>query len=237
MNYLIMMMGGSGTRLGADRPKQYIEVNGMPVFAYIVKNYDSLECIDRIVIVSNGEWIDYVNEWIEKLELTKPVFITEGGHTRSHSVYNGLKVIADSANEQDVVLFHDATHPYVDEKGTLEVIDAIKEYGGATLGAFQYDTVYRMNEDQFIEQVIPRQQVVAGASPEGFTFGKIFPVYDNASDEELEQMTSAGAIALEYGIKMKTIQANVVNLKITYPNDMETFIQTVDSYFFKGDRK
>ncbi|WP_458456561.1 IspD/TarI family cytidylyltransferase [Methanobrevibacter sp.] len=233
MNYLLLMMGGSGTRLGADRPKQYIEIDGIPIFVYILNSYDKVKCIDEIIIVSNEMWVDYVQNWINNLQLNKPISIVAGGKTRSHSVYNGLKTISENAKDDDIVLLHDATHPYVDEKGTLEVIDAIKEYGGATLGAFQYDTVYRMNDEKFITEVIPRQELVAGASPEGFKFGEIFPIYDDADDEELEQMTSGGALALEYGIKMKTIECDVINLKITYPKDLEIFKKTIHSYFFQ----
>ena len=233
MNYLLLMMGGSGTRLGADRPKQYIEIDGIPIFVYILNSYDKVECIDEIIIVSNDMCIDYVQNWINNLQLNKPTSIVAGGKTRSHSVYNGLKEVSKTAKNDDIVLLHDATHPYVDEKGTLNVIEAIEEYGGATLGAFQYDTVYRMNDEGFITDVIPRQELVAGASPEGFKFGKIFPIYDNSNDEELEQMTSGGALALEYGIKMKTIECDVINLKITYPKDLEIFKKTIHSYFFE----
>ena len=235
MNYLILMMGGKGTRLGADRPKQYIEIDGIPIFAYILKSYNNLKCIDEIVIVSNEIWIDYVEKWISLIQIDKPISIVAGGKTRSHSVYNGLQSISNRAEDDDIVLLHDATHPYVDEKGTIEVIDAIEEYGGATLGAYQYDTVYRMDEEGFITEVIPRQELVAGASPEGFKFSEIFPIYNAADDEELEQMTSggAGALALEHGIKMKTIEANIINLKITYPNDLEIFKKTIHSYFFE----
>ena len=236
MNYLLLMMGGKGTRLGADRPKQYIEIDGIPIFLYILRSYNQLECIDEIVIVSNEMWIDYVEKWINNLEIKKPISIVSGGKTRSHSVYNGLKAIADKASDDDIVLLHDATHPYVDEDGTKKVIEAIKEYGGATLGAYQYDTVYRMNDEGFITEVIPRQELVAGASPEGFKFSEIFPIYDDADDEELEQMTSGGAIALEHGIKMKTIECNVINLKITYPHDLEIFKKTIHSYFFESKK-
>ncbi|MBQ6350011.1 MAG: 2-C-methyl-D-erythritol 4-phosphate cytidylyltransferase [Methanobrevibacter sp.] len=236
MNYLLLMMGGSGTRLGADRPKQYIEIDGIPIFFYILRSYNKLDCIDEIIIVSNEMWIDYVQKWIDSLELNHPISIVAGGETRSHSVYYGLKSISDRAQDEDIVLFHDATHPYVDEPGTIEVIEAINEYGGATLGAFQYDTVYRMSEDGFITDVIPRQELVAGASPEGFKFGEIFPIYDKSTDEELESMTSGGALALEHGIKMKTIEANVINLKITYPHDLEIFKKTIHSYFFESQK-
>ena len=179
-------------------------------------------------------WIDYVEKWIDSLEIKHPISIVAGGETRSHSVYYGLKSISNRAKDEDIVLFHDATHPYVDEPGTIKVIEAIEEYGGATLGAFQYDTVYKMNQEGFITDVIPRQELVAGASPEGFKFGEIFPIYDQSTDEELERMTSGGALALEHGIKMKTIEANVINLKITYPHDLEIFKKTIHSYFFES---
>lgn len=173
---------------------------------------------------------------VDSLEIKKPISIVAGGETRSHSVFYGLKSIANRAKSDDIVLFHDATHPYVDESGTIEVIDAIKEYGGATLGAFQYDTVYKMNKEGFINDVIPRQELVAGASPEGFKFGEIFNIYNQSSDEELTSMTSGGALALEYGIKMKTIEAKVINLKITYPQDLEIFKKTIHSYFFESQK-
>ena len=232
-NHLLLMMGGSGTRLGADRPKQYIEVNGMPIFAYILAKYGTLTNIDSIVIVSHEAWFDYVEEWKEKLHLSKYIRIVGGGANRSQSVRNGLRELSKFASPEDSVLIHDATHPYVDEKGTDGVIEALKTYEGATLGAYQYDTVYRVNDDDVIDSVIPRRYVVSGASPEAFRFERIFDIYNNASEEELEAMTSAGAIALEHGIQMKVVPANVINLKITYKNDMEAFMKMVDTYFFE----
>lgn len=232
-NHLLLMMGGSGTRLGADRPKQYIEVNGMPIFAYILAKYGTLTNIDSIVIVSHEAWFDYVEEWKEKLHLSKDIRIVGGGANRSQSVRNGLRELSKFASPEDSVLIHDATHPYVDEKGTDGVIEALKTYEGATLGAYQYDTVYRVNDDDVIDSVIPRRYVVSGASPEAFRFERIFDIYNNASEEELEAMTSAGAIALEHGIQMKVVPANMINLKITYKNDMEAFMKMVDTYFFE----
>mgnify|MGYP003297763320 CR=1 FL=1 len=232
-NHLLLMMGGSGTRLGADRPKQYIEVEGMPIFAYILEAYDKLDCIDTIVIVSHSSWFDYVEEWKEKLNLSKRIIITGGGTNRSESVKNGLIALEPYAEAKDSVLLHDATHPYVDKEGTEGVIEALKEYEGATLGAYQYDTVYKITEDDVIEKVIPRQLVVSGASPEAFIYDRIYEIYCHATDEELEKMTSAGAIALEHGIKMKVVPANLINLKITYKNDMDAFKKIVKSYFFE----
>ena len=72
---------------------------------------------------------------------------------------------------------------------------------------------------------------MSGASPEAFRYGDLYRIYTQASKEELESMTSAGAIALHYGIPMKVVGANVINLKITYKKDMDTFKGMFHSYF------
>ena len=227
------MMGGSGTRFGADVPKQYILVNDMPIFSYILRGYNELEDVDRIIIVSHHDFIDYVNEIKDKINADKVYKVVEGGDTRSESVKNGLTAAAEYSEDDDVIMIHDATHPYVDKKGVSDIIDAVKEFGGATLAQFNYDTVYRMDDDHILERIEPRFNIVAGASPEAFTFRKIYDIYMNSEKEELEKMTSAGAIALAHNIKMKVIRANVLNLKITYQDDMDLFTKLIDNYFFE----
>lgn len=234
MNHCLLMMCGVGSRFGADRPKQYVEVEGLPIFVYILRKLVATDCIDDVVVVSNEFWIDFVQTQIkENIHTNKKIVVTAGGDTRSESVKNGLIALAEFSGRDDVVLIHDATHPYVDHDGTEKVIAAVKEYGGATLGACQYDTCYRMNSEQFIEEVIPRQYLVSGASPEAFKFGLIYDIYTNAEKEELDNMTSAGAIASAHNIRMKVVPSNVLNLKITYPDDMKLFKLLVKSYFFE----
>ena len=234
MNVVLLMMGGSGTRFGATIPKQYVLVNDRPAFSYILEKYNELDYIDSIIIVSHQDWIDYVNEQVLLNHAEKVYKVVAGGSTRSESVKNGLICAREFLHGDDVVLMHDATHPYVDEKGTKEVIDCVKEYGGATLASFNYDTVYRMDDDQFLTNVEPRFNIVAGASPEGFRFQDIYDIYMSSTQEELESMTSAGAIALHHHIRMKVVKANVLNIKITYADDMRLFELLANEYFFKS---
>lgn len=232
-SFLLMMMGGSGTRFGADIPKQFVEVAGKPIFSYIVEKYGKADMLDGMVIVCHSEWLSYTEECVAGLGLTVPFEVVAGGSCRSESVKNGLSAVAKQADEGDVVLIHDATHPYVDEEGVAEIIKATKEFGGATLGECQYDTVYRMNaETHMMEAVIPRETVVSGASPEAFLFGKVWPIYKDATLDELEKFTSAGALALAYGIPMKVVPTNLINLKITYRHDMEVFQKLFHDYYF-----
>ena len=232
-NILLLMMGGSGTRFGADIPKQFIEVNGKPLFSYIVEKYAKLEAVSAIVCVCHGSWLDFTKDWIADKGVNCPVSVVEGGASRSESVKNGLEAAKEYAEAQDVVLIHDATHPYVDEENLNKVIFATRRHGGATLGAKQYDTVYGINPDSgLLEEVIPRETVVTGASPEAFLFGKIYDIYKNTPLEELEKFTSAGALALANNIPMEVVPTNLINLKITYRNDMEIFKRLFYGYYF-----
>lgn len=231
MNILMLMMGGSGTRLGADVPKQYIELENRPIFSYILEAHQNCAHIDKIVIVSHKDWIDFVERWVKWLGADKVACVVAGGENRSTSVCNGLKAMEGWAGDEDVVLMHDATHPYCDVPGIRQVIEAVKEYGAATLGQPQYDTVYKTTEDGLMDEVVPRQLIVSGASPEAFTYRTIHDIYCNADEAELERMTSAGAIAKAHNISIKVIASQVLNLKITYPGDLRLLTILLHDFF------
>ena len=232
-NILLLMMGGSGTRFGADIPKQFIEVNGKPVFSYIIEKYLALDVVSDIVCVCHASWLDFTRDWVASRVSSCSVRVVEGGASRSESVRNGLAAVAEDAAAEDVVLIHDATHPYVDEENLNKVVFAAQRNGGATLGARQYDTVYGINpETGILEEVIPRDTVVTGASPEAFVFEKIHGIYAETPIDDLERFTSAGALALANGIPMEVVPTNLINLKITYRNDMEIFRRLFYGYYF-----
>lgn len=224
MHCLLMMMGGSGVRFGAEIPKQYIEIDGAPVFTYTLKKYSQCEFVDKIVIVSNPEWIEYTEKIAKELLGEKLFRVVAGGRTRSHSVKNGLKCCSNILKENDLVLIHDATNPFVDVNAISNGIEVASETGAAVIGTNQYHTIYSRECDDTIKNFIPRETVGSGYSPEIFKFNVIYPYYQNASEEQLEAMTSALALALECGVEAKFVPAELVNVKITYPHDMKAFI-------------
>lgn len=232
-NIILLMMGGSGIRLGASVPKQFIEIKNKPIFAHILEGLNRLECIDDIVIVVHRDWVDYTRKYCSEHNIGKVFDVVEGGKTRSDSVFNGLRKAKEFASDNDIVMMFDTTHPYVDKQGTEELIEAVREYGGATLGQRQFDTCYRIDKNDMLTEVIPRQELVSGASPEGFIFKTIYDIYSNATQKELESMTSAGAIALAHNVKMKICTLNTINLKVTYPVDLEALEYLID-FNFKG---
>lgn len=231
--YTLLMMGGIGSRFGADLPKQFTEVGGKPLFTYIVRKLATLREINGIVIVVNPLYVEKTHEWIHQFCPNKVLKIVEGGASRSDSVFNGLKALKGIAKTDDVVLMHDATHPYVDVEGTNKVIKMVNQYGSSTLVSCNYDTTYQIDDNNNVVSVIPRKYNVAGASPEGFKYQQIYDIYDKTPAEEMEKMTSVGAIALANNIPMKVVPTPILNLKITYPEDMKLFLKLYKDYFFK----
>ena len=173
-NIALLMMGGIGNRAGGVVPKQFIEINGKPIFLYILEALDELNCIDSIIVVVHKDYIKNATTYSKKIK--KLYSVTEGGSSRSESVLNGLKKASDFAKDDDVVMMFDATHPYVDENGIEELISAVRLYGGATLGQRQYDTCYEIDENDMLTNVVPRERIVSGASPEGFLFKTIYDI-------------------------------------------------------------
>lgn len=223
MNCLMLMMGGNGTRFGADIPKQYIKVNGRPVFQYTLDQYNRCEEVEKVLIVSNPEWVDYTKKNAEKLLRNKLTEVVAGGSTRSHSVKNGLVCCEKYLKEDDYILIHDATNPFVARKTIGKAIQAAKETGAAVVGTNQYHTIYRRDGSDLIDCFLPRETIGSGYSPEIFRFSMIYPYYKNAKEQELSAMTSTVALVLQYGAEVQFVPADLVNLKITYPKDMEAF--------------
>ena len=235
LNICILMMGGLGTRTGLDIPKQFVEIKSRPIFSYIIEGMEKASAIDSIIIVTVDEYMDYADEWCQKLNCTKLYGIVSGGRNRSESVLNGLKKAAEIATDESIIMIHDTTHPYVDNQGMLELIDAVRECGGATLGQRQYDTCYEIDANDMLVKVIPRECIVSGASPEAFKFRLIYPIYDQATEEELASMTSAGALALKHNIPMKICTLNSLNLKLTFKEDLDLLEASAGTYFFKEE--
>ena len=227
------MMGGSGTRFGAPVPKQFVEVEGKPTFSYLVEKYAEIGFADKMIVVCNKDWIEFTESWIAGLGLGIDVSVVSGGASRSESVKNGLTEAAKTAHDDDVVFIHDVTHPYGDDAHLEELFQATITHGGATMGEHQYDTVYEIDpETKMITAVVPRQTIVTGAIPDAFVFSRIWAIYSTLSTEELERYTSAGALALAFDIPIEVIPTDLINLKITYRNDMEAFKQLFHDYYF-----
>jgi len=226
--FVVYMMGGIGSRFNADKPKQFVNVKGKPVFLRFLETIQGFEYVDGIIVVCQKDWIDFVKQIIEKEKLLKVISVVPGGSTRSQSVKNGLFYLRKIANDNDVVLIHDATHPFIDKIKTIELIEKIKEYGAGSLANYVFDTAYIKDSEGRLLSNIDRKTLAIGASPEGFRFGLIYNIFSSSTDKYLDSMTSTGALMADNNIQMVFVETKFPALKITYPDDLKTYEYLID---------
>lgn len=231
---LFLMMGGSGTRLGTSIPKQFLEVNGLPIYKFILNLYNQSDLVDSVVIVNNEKWNKKVQEQLSSASYKFPIEIISGGTTRSESIKNAVRFIDKTYQTNANILIHDATHPYLDVAATKRLLKLLESgNSAATLVTHVWDTVY-LCDQEVIAETLKRQNIGVGASPEGFSFGFLKEAFLNEAND-INRFTSVGNYAQSLGMKIPVVWSTKINLKITYPDDLAIFQESINYFLDKKD--
>lgn len=234
MNIVIILAGGAGTRVGADRPKQFVEVLGKPVLAYTAEIFQRNERIDAIEIVCHHSWIDYCRGMCEKYELTKVRWLTPGGETFQDSVMNGVRhlesLLAENGGTGEVslddnVYIQYGGAPFTSQKIVNAVIDMTEERGSAVTATPCYQLLGTKDDDSHSFTYVNRDEYIQIACPYGFRFGYLLDVYKRAEKagllEKIEPHTTSLMYALEDPINYA--YGDQTNIKLTTKEDFELF--------------
>ena len=166
MNTAIILAGGVGSRMGVDRPKQFLMVQDKPIISYCLDIFQKHSEIDSIVIVVSEQWQDFAEEYVQKYGVTKVKGYAPAGQSRQHSIYNGLKCIDKNVPDTDIVIVHDAARPLVSDQIISDCIKGATDYDGAMPVISVKDTVYQSKDGQEIGCLLKRSELFAGQAPE-----------------------------------------------------------------------
>lgn len=223
MNTAIILAGGVGSRMGVDRPKQFLMVREKPIISYCFDIFQNHSEIEKIVVVVSEEWQGFVEEYAQKFGVTKLCGYAPAGKTRQHSIYNGLKCIEQNAPDTDIVIVHDAARPLVSDQIISDCIKGATEFDGAMPVISVKDTVYQSKDGKKIGQLLKRSELFAGQAPESFKFRKYLDIHNEVSDEEIASTAGSSEIAYRHGMEISMVKGSERNLKITTIEDLETF--------------
>ena len=214
-HFAIVPAAGSGSRFGAGRPKQYLDLLGRPLIYHTIAALLASPAIDRVWVVlapDDAEWARH--DWSElgpRLETLRC-----GGETRADSVRNGLQAAALVAADDDWVLVHDAARPCL----SLAMIDALfaelaDDPVGGILAVPVADTLKRADTAQRVAATEPREGLWQAQTPQMFRYGRLRAALENCSAVTDE----AGAIEA-LGLRPRLVRGDATNLKVTYPADL-----------------
>lgn len=222
-NYVVLLAGGVGKRMGSDIPKQFLEVNGKPIIVYSIENFQRNPQIEKIVVVCVREWMDHVKELIRKYNLSKVEWVTEGGSTGHDSIRNGIFFLRDKVNEDDYVIVHDAVRPILPQKAIDEVIRVAHEKGNASSSiACHPPIVYTEDFESGITDV-DREHVMLTASPQAFRYSLALKCYEQAEKENLHNSTFTSSLLIHCKERVYFAKGTTNNIKITTKEDLALF--------------
>ncbi len=219
-NIVIIVCSGIGKRMNSNVPKQFIKINDKPIVCYTIDKFENCNYIDEIIIVTNKEYIDYFkNSIINDYNYKKISAVIEGGKERLNSVYNGINYI--KYNKDSIVLIHDGVRPFIDEKDIINIIEETKIYNACILGVKVKDTV-KICKDGFIQTTPNREDIWLAQTPQAFKYNIIKEAYEYAFNNNLF-LTDDASVVENFGFKVKIIEGNYSNIKITTKEDLKFF--------------
>lgn len=205
-------------------PKQYILVKGTPIFVYSLRKFEESKKIDTVVIVAAEEWHEEITNWLKDEGFTFRVVLTTGGSSREHSVLNGLKALEGTAAADDVVMVHDSVRPLFPVANITDGIDACDSgYDGALPVISVKDATYRSADGEHLSEILPREELFSGQSPEIFKYGKLLAAHAKITDAQIAAIRGTAELAFRSGMKIKFIPGTESNFKLTTKEDLNAF--------------
>jgi 2-C-methyl-D-erythritol 4-phosphate cytidylyltransferase len=218
----IVPAAGLGTRMGADQPKQFLELDGVPLIIFTLRRLASCPAITDFIISTRAEEVVSLQDKVAKASLGRPARVIHGGDTRQQSVANALAQV-DPATE--IVLVHDAVRPFVTREQIERLIAEARSRGAAILGLPAIDTIKEVKRSSLPEDValisatIPRERIVMAQTPQAFSYALLRDAFRKARQDDVTASDEA-ALVERFGHDVFVVQGSERNIKITRPSDM-----------------
>lgn len=230
-SYALIPAAGMGKRMGASINKQYLQLQGLPIVARTIAQFEKSSLIEAIYLVIPAEEIPYCREHVvEACGFRKVAAIVPGGKERQNSVMNGLAAMKDRLQADDVVLIHDGVRPLVTEQLLAESIQTACSYDGALVAVPAKDTIKTVR-DEIVTGTPPRETLWQAQTPQSFRYSVICEAYHSAEAAGF-MGTDDASLVERLGGTVRIVRGDYRNIKITTPEDL-----VLAEAFLTGDRK
>ncbi|MDO5447236.1 MAG: 2-C-methyl-D-erythritol 4-phosphate cytidylyltransferase [Prevotellaceae bacterium] len=210
-NYVIIVAGGKGLRMGSDLPKQFIPVKGLPILMRTMQRFYDYDKNLNIILVLPKHQQDYWKQLCEEYHFDIPHQIADGGETRFHSSANGLSLIPDDA--EGLVGIHDGVRPFPSVDVIARCYEAAAKFKAVVPAVPVVETLWKTEgctEDRNLFRL--------GQTPQTFDIQLLKRAFRQPYDESF---TDDASVVKRYGQPITLIEGNPENIKITKPFDLK----------------
>ena len=210
--YIIIVAGGSGSRMGSTIPKQFLDLNSKPILMHTIeKMHLSLDHSEIILALPKSEFVTW-KKLCQEHQFKVNHQVVEGGNTRFESVSNALKKV----NEQSVIVVHDGVRPLVKNSVVNECMQTAQEKGTA-IPVIAIEESLRQKTDSG-SVVVNRDEYLIVQTPQCFRSEVLLKAYQQ---DYSATFTDDASVVEAMGIEIQLIQGNKENIKITTPEDLK----------------
>lgn len=213
--FALVPAAGTGSRMGDDRPKQYLSLAGRPMIRHALDTLCGSSRISKVFVVLAAQ--DRAWDRFDWSDLGNRLSVLRcGGTKRADSVMNGLEAIAGEVGRDDWMLVHDAARPCLSMGQLDALLDQVSEAEvGGILAVPVADTLKRCGADRRIDTTVPREHLWQAQTPQMFRYGLLREALANG-----ESFTDEAAAVEAMGHRPLLVASDSGNLKVTYPADL-----------------
>jgi 2-C-methyl-D-erythritol 4-phosphate cytidylyltransferase len=216
MNIAIIAAAGQGTRLGGKRPKQFLELAGVPVVIHTLKQFERCAEIQEVIVVLPAADAAGFLEVAGKYELRKLGRVVAGGATRAESVWRGLQSV--HSDNAEIIAVHDGVRPFVTPEEIARTVLAAQASGAAVLAAPAVDTIKEVENGQVV-RTLERARLRRALTPQCFRYDLLRRAFEQ-SPGLIAGATDDSSLVESLGVKVSIVEGDARNIKITRPEDI-----------------
>ncbi|NYE57916.1 2-C-methyl-D-erythritol 4-phosphate cytidylyltransferase [Carboxydothermus ferrireducens] len=225
---VIVTAGGAGRRFGGEKPKQFLELSGIPVIIITLKRMVNLPIVGQVVLTVPENYIEVAGDLLSRYNLAG-IKLTAGGTTRRESVLRGIRALTGNFS---IIAVHDGVRPFFPRGALSEGVKKLSEgYGGAILAVPLRDTVKEV-KDNVVISTLDRSRLYAVQTPQIFRREALLKGHALGEKQHLDAVDDSILVEL-CGETVAVIPGDYKNLKITWPEDLEFAEFLFTRYFAK----
>ncbi|MCG7338020.1 D-ribitol-5-phosphate cytidylyltransferase [Staphylococcus sp. ACRSN] len=225
MIYAGILAGGIGSRMGnVPLPKQFLDLDGKPILVHTVEKFLLTNEFDKIYIATPQKWISHTRDTLNKFGIDdERINIVQGGSDRNETIMNIISSIETTfgITDEDVIVTHDAVRPFLTRRIIKENIDQVLQQGAVDTVISATDTIITSNDGESIQSIPVRSEMYQGQTPQSFNINLLRTNYNKLSATDKKILTDACKILVVSGEKVKLVNGELYNIKITTPYDLK----------------
>lgn len=231
-NIAVILAGGTGSRMGTQKPKQFLPIDGRMVIERAVDAFDSHNAIDEVAIVIHPDWREEMEKVVARNGWRKVTKVIDGGAERYLSTLNALMAYIDEPDDTNLLL-HDAARPWVSSVVIDRVIEALVQHEAVGVAVPSTDTVWEVHADigedyfgRFVARIPERRLMWRAQTPQAFRLPLLRDAYQRALQDPQFRVTDDCGVVRRYmpGTKIAVVEGEEINRKITTAVDLRNNI-------------